>query len=223
MATKKAGRIAKPARTKRTHAKAASSKRKSPKTQVGAKPERASKRSAAPGRTNGKTGARIGRGNKAPGSTNALALLESDHNVVRKLFAQIEATNAADRQTALLQRLERELKLHTHLEEEIFYPAFRERARKNEDLKLYFEALEEHHAVDIVLPEVKDTSPGTPQFAARVKVLKEIVEHHAEEEERDLFPRARSLMDEGMLRRVGRRIVEEKESAGSSMLEKIFF
>lgn len=223
MATKKMAR-----KTTRRHVKAQATKakRKPPKartdpaTRAEGKPE-GPKRSAVRARPAGKKAASGGRGVKAAAAPNAISLLESDHALVRKLFAQIEATNAAKRQTELLQRIEHELKLHTHVEEQIFYPAFRERARKNPDLKLYYEALEEHHAVDVVLPEVKDATPGTPQFAARAKVLKELVEHHADEEEREMFPRARSLLDDAALRKLGHRIAEEKESAGSSMLEKM--
>jgi hemerythrin-like domain-containing protein len=133
----------------------------------------------------------------------------------------LRTAKSADRQRALLVRIESEVELHTYLEEEIFYPAFREHAKKSEDRQMYHEALEEHHAVDVVLPEVKNAEPGTPQFAGRVKVLKELIEHHADEEEKEMFPRARKLFSAQELRELGSQISEEKRSRQSGMFEKM--
>ena len=88
-------------------------------------------------------------------------------------------------------QIDRELKVHTQIEEEIFYPAYREASRKKDDQKLYYEALEEHHVVDLVLPEMND-GENNEELKAKAKVLKELVEHHAGEEEKEMFPRAKS-------------------------------
>jgi hemerythrin superfamily protein len=152
---------------------------------------------------------------------DALTVLRSDHDTVRKLLMDLRTAKSADRQTTLLERIEKEVKLHTHLEEEIFYPAFREHARKNGDRQMYHEALEEHHAVDVILPEVKNAEPGSPQFAGRVKVLKEMIEHHANEEEKEMFPQARKLFSTRELRELGSQIVEEKRSSQAGMIEKV--
>lgn len=152
---------------------------------------------------------------------NALTLLQRDHQLMRKLLSDLESAKAADRQSSLLERIEDELKLHTQVEEEIFYPAFHDHARNDEDRKLYYEALEEHHAVDVILPEVKGAETGSPQFAARAKVLKELVEHHAKEEEDEMFPRARKLISADQLRELGRQIEELKQSARSGMVDKV--
>jgi hypothetical protein len=108
--------------------------------------------------------------------------------------------------------IEQELTIHTKIEEDIFYPAFREAAEKQDDRKLYYEALEEHHVVDTVLPEIKKSNPASDEFAAKAKVLKDLVEHHAEEEESEMFPRARKLMEREELIELGARLMEEKES-----------
>ena len=76
---------------------------------------------------------------------------------------------------------------------EIFYPAYKAAVSKREDTKLYHEALEEHHVVDTVIAEIKSCDSGSEEFSAKAKVLKDLVEHHAEEEEKQMFPRARSL------------------------------
>jgi hemerythrin-like domain-containing protein len=143
---------------------------------------------------------------------DAIAVLKADHQKVRGLLGQLEETTerSANRRQALLDRIEQELKIHTKIEEEIFYPAFREAARKQDDKKLYYEAVEEHHVVDMVLPEIKDTEPGSEEFGAKAKVLKDLVEHHAEEEESEMFPRARKILDREELLRLGDELTQAK-------------
>jgi hypothetical protein len=75
---------------------------------------------------------------------------------------------------------------------------------------MFFEAQEEHHAVDTILPEVTSASAEPDVFAARAKVLKEMVEHHAEEEETDMFSRARKLFPPAELRRLGEEMAARK-------------
>lgn len=152
-------------------------------------------------------------GSRAPVAkgTDVLSLLRRDHQTLRKLLGEIEASSSADRQSSLLEQIETELKNHTQLEEEIFYPAFHDRARGKEDRQMYYEALEEHHAVDVILPEVKRADRGSDRFAARVKVLKEIVEHHADEEEKEMFPRARAIIEPAELRELGMKVAAKKK------------
>ena len=133
--------------------------------------------------------------------TDAITILTEDHKKVRKLLDELAATTerAVKTRQQLLKDIETDIRVHAQLEEEIFYPAYKVAAEKSEDRKLFFEAHEEHHMVDVVLAEIKDTDPSTEPFAAKAKVLKDLVEHHADEEEEDMFPRARQLMDEGTL------------------------
>lgn len=145
---------------------------------------------------------------------DAIALLKEDHEKVRDLLGELEETTdkAVGKREKLLAAIEQELAIHTRIEEEIFYPAFRDAARKKDDAKLYYEALEEHHVVDLVMPEIKGTGVDSEQFAAKAKVLKDLVEHHAEEEEKEMFPRARKLMDREELLRLGGELATAKES-----------
>ncbi len=147
--------------------------------------------------------------------TDAITLLKEDHEKVRKLLGELEETTerAAAKREKLLAAIEQELKIHTRIEEEIFYPAFRDAAGKKDDKELYYEAIEEHHVVDLVLPEIKDTDVESDQFGAKAKVLKDLVEHHAEEEETEMFPRARKLMDREELLRLGAEMASAKEAA----------
>ena len=141
---------------------------------------------------------------------DALTLLKEDHDKVRGLLTKLEEAEGKSR-VATLRTIEQELKVHTKIEEDIFYPAFREAAEKEEDTELYFEALEEHHVVDLVLPEIMETAPDADEFAAKAKVLKDLV-HHAEEEEKQMFPRAKKLMEKDQLLGLGQQLAEAKQA-----------
>jgi hemerythrin superfamily protein len=147
-----------------------------------------------------------------PARTDAISMLKADHEKVRGLLAQLEKSTekGAKKREQLLSQIAEELTIHTTIEEEIFYPSYRDAVAKKEDRKLYQEALEEHHVVDLVMPEIEETDPASEVFSAKAKVLKEIVEHHAEEEEKEMFPRAKKVMDAEELQELGQRMEARK-------------
>ncbi len=148
---------------------------------------------------------------------DAIALLKQDHKTVKSLLAELaDTTNRALKtRTELLQKVATEIRVHAAIEEEIFYPAFKAASDKADDGKMYFEALEEHRAAgDLVLPDLLDTDVQSDQFGGRAKVLKELVEHHADEEEKEMFPRARELMDKAQLEQLGERMAQRKAELG---------
>ena len=124
---------------------------------------------------------------------DAIAVLKDDHTNIKKHLEELESTTdrGAKRRSQLLRTIKTLLETHTTLEEEIFYPAFQKAARAKEDQKMYFEALEEHNAAKLVLADLERAEIATPSFGGKAKVLKELVLHHAKEEERDMFPAAR--------------------------------
>ena len=137
---------------------------------------------------------------------DAITLLKNDHKDMRALLAALEATTtrAVKKRESLLAKIEANLKAHASIEEEIFYPAFKQAGSKSDDDKMYFEALEEHRAAgDLVLPDLLETDPSTDNFSGRAKVLKKLVEHHAGEEEKEMFPRARKLLEKAELLALG--------------------
>lgn len=154
---------------------------------------------------------------------DAIAVLKEDHVRVRKLLSELEKTSekAVSKREQLLATIEQELKTHTQIEEDVFYPAFRDAAERSDDRKLYYEAVEEHHVVDLVLPELKGTGPDSDQFAAKAKVLKDVVEHHAEEEETEMFPRARKLMGREELERLGAQLVSARQALSGGILDRL--
>jgi hemerythrin-like domain-containing protein len=145
--------------------------------------------------------------------TDAVGLLMRDHETVRQLFKKLDKANkneSSDRRE-LVQQIESELKAHTQIEEEIFYPAFREAARSDKDEDLYFEAIEEHHVVKLIMPEIDKTDTDAEQFTAKCTVLKEMIEHHVEEEESEMFPKARRFMGRDQLQQLGEQMQQRKD------------
>lgn len=150
---------------------------------------------------------------------SAIELLKEDHRKVKELLSELvqTTTRAEKKRLNLLEKIEQELHVHTHIEEEIFYPAFKE-AGSSEASKMYFEALEEHRAVDeLVLPDLKKTSPTSEKFSGRAKVLKELVEHHVEEEEKEMFKKAQKAMSKEELTALGERLAERKQELQRQM------
>jgi hemerythrin-like domain-containing protein len=144
---------------------------------------------------------------------NAITLLKQDHTKVRQLLRELENTTerAVKQRERLCADIEREIKIHSQIEEELFYPTFKKAAEDTEAEEMFYEATEEHHVVDMVLPELKATSPKAPEFAAKSKVLKELIEHHADEEEREMFVQARKLLSDEQLRALGDEMLARKE------------
>ncbi|MFN2376562.1 MAG: hemerythrin domain-containing protein [Candidatus Binatia bacterium] len=145
---------------------------------------------------------------------DAIALLKEDHKKVRGLLTKLEATTERAQETReeLLAKIAMEIRMHSTIEEEIFYPAYKAAATKKDDVKLYQEALEEHHLLDTVLSEMGACDPQSEVFSAKAKVLKELVEHHAAEEEKEMFPRARRFMKASELQQLGSTMKERKRA-----------
>lgn len=113
-----------------------------------------------------------------PEFTDAIAMLKADHRKVEDLFAEFEKASDTKRQQALAIEICNELKVHTMLEEEIFYPAFE--GKIDED-KLK-EAYVEHDSAKLLVNDILSATPDE-FYDAKVKVLSEEIEHHVKEEE----------------------------------------
>jgi len=154
---------------------------------------------------------------KSTKSPDAITLLKEDHKKVRSLLGDLEKSSmrGGPRAQKLVTQIDKELTIHSQIEEEIFYPAFRDAVRTKDDKKMYFEAKEEHHVVKLVMPEVKEDGMEVEEFAAKCKVLKELVEHHADEEEKEMFPEARKVLSRPELQELGDRMAERKKELGA--------
>lgn len=149
---------------------------------------------------------------------NALELLKEDHEKVKHLLDELSHTDsrAEKKRTELIEKISEELRIHTKIEEEIFYPAFRAAGNKEEKV-MFHEATEEHRAVEeLILPDLEGTPVTTDAFSGRAKVLKEMIEHHVTEEEEEMFVKAKELLSESELQELGARMQEMKSSLSAS-------
>lgn len=137
---------------------------------------------------------------------NAIELLIEQHDEVEDLFDQIEEAEDDEEKVTLVQMLADNLAAHATIEEKIFYPAAYGEGEKTDDLLR--EAVEEHLAVKRLIADLLDMGPSDENFDAKVKVLKEQVEHHVEEEETELFARVRKVLDKDELVRLGEEMEE---------------
>jgi len=122
---------------------------------------------------------------------NATELLKKQHREVKALFAEAKKVEPAERRR-VLDEITEKLQAHMTIEEDIFYPAVREIGTKKTD-EIVPEAYEEHHVVKLVLDELPDVDLDAESFEAKVTVLDELIEHHVEEEESEMFKVARKL------------------------------
>ena len=141
---------------------------------------------------------------------NAFQLLKEDHQKVSGIFQQLEPTTerAEKTRTELFARLKGELDVHARIEETIFYPAIKQEAETRE---IVLEGFEEHHVAKILLKELEELPVDTEQWTAKLKVLQENVEHHVEEEEGEMFQKARQVLSEERIDQLGARMEEEKK------------
>ena len=129
---------------------------------------------------------------RAERSPDAIRLLTGDHRAVQKLFDAFEKAKTDDLEAkgTLVRRACEELTVHTMLEEELLYPAA-QKALSGDDRLDVEEAYVEHFLVKVLIDKFVTLKPGQTGFDATFKVLSEMVRHHIEEEESDLFPKLR--------------------------------
>ncbi|MFN7134599.1 MAG: hemerythrin domain-containing protein [Myxococcales bacterium] len=130
---------------------------------------------------------------------NAIKLLEEQHREVEKLFEQFEKARTADTRLKLFETIADKLAAHAKLEELYFYPETK-KVRTEDMLR---EAVEEHLAAKRIIADLLKMRPEDEQFEAKMMVLKEQVQHHVEEEEKQLFPEARKTFGERRLEELG--------------------
>ena len=145
---------------------------------------------------------------------DVLELLRNDHVAVRGLLADLEqrASHLSMRQKLeFLNLIEREVKIHTAVEEKIVYPAFRRAGDQDRDRALFREAIAEHHAVDELFPGLKVFLASERAFDERLREVRHAVEEHVRMEEQELFPRARELLGPEGLGVLAERVTREKQ------------
>ena len=143
---------------------------------------------------------------------DAISLLKADHDKVKSLLAELEATTerGVKTRTQLFARIKSELTVHEIIEEEIFYPELKAHPKARD---IVLEGFQEHHVVDLLMSELESLDVTDETWGPKALVMKENIEHHIEEEEGEMFPQARAAFDRDELADLGARMAARKESA----------
>jgi iron-sulfur cluster repair protein YtfE (RIC family) len=144
---------------------------------------------------------------------NAIELLKEDHNKVRRLFQKVDASDTDSEKKDLFEKIKHELNVHTHIEEKIFYPTVRKKEGLEDIVK---EGIEEHHQADVFIREIDNLTEDSEKFEPKLKVLIEGVEHHAQEEEAEMFPKVEEKFSEAELRDLAEKLEQEKKNYNRS-------
>jgi hemerythrin superfamily protein len=150
---------------------------------------------------------------------DAITLLKADHRAVEGLLKQVESLSktAHAQRRALFQQIDKELTVHSKIEETIFYPAFKQKAKSKDDddaTQEVLEAYEEHGNVKSMLEKLEATDET---YNAKLQVLSELIKHHVHEEEHELFKEAQNLMNESELEQLGIKMAQAKEQLLSAV------
>jgi hemerythrin superfamily protein len=142
----------------------------------------------------------------------ATTLLQKQHRKVKAAFRKLQNRRTASLE--ILRELANDLAAHMAIEQEIFYPAVRE---LDEDLAL--ESYEEHSLAELAMKRLLGTELNDESFVARVTAAKELIEHHADEEEEELFPKVEKKLGQERLAQLGREMQERFEQVVESGFE----
>jgi hemerythrin superfamily protein len=143
---------------------------------------------------------------------NAITLLENDHRTVERLLDELEPTTerAVKTRQELFARLKTELTVHEIIEEEIFYPTLKQHPRAKE---IVLEGYEEHDVVDTLMGELAHLDVEDETWGPKCRVMIENIRHHIEEEEGDMFQKARQVFDRAELEDLGQAMDSRKTEA----------
>ena len=140
---------------------------------------------------------------------DAIVMLKEEHKKVEKLFKALEKDDLS-----VVPDICEALTMHAAVEESVFYPAINKEVEDQEDDVA--EAYEEHHLVKVLIAELQELDPSDQAYKAKATVLMELVRHHVEEEEGEMFPEVRSQLGRKRLQELG----DEMQSFESKPLAK---
>jgi hemerythrin-like domain-containing protein len=154
---------------------------------------------------------------------DGIALLEKDHNELRTVFDAFTAlkdkNGNEEKKKDLVNQMVDLLKVHTYIEEKVFYPEIRKVLPELDFTVL--ESYEEHHVADTLCKELSRMSPSDENFVAKTSVLIDSVTRHMSDEEQNLFPTVRDGLTNEQLQDLGKRMAELKAEQGKGFVESV--
>jgi hemerythrin superfamily protein len=164
--------------------------------------------------TKRKSATKTRKSSSSTSTMDALELLIHDHEEVKKLFTQFEKSRDEAKQHQLAQQVCLELTVHTQLEEQSFYPEART-VPEMEDMIM--ESLEEHRQAKELVAKIQQLDMGDEHLEPDMKVLKEDIEHHVQEEEKEMFPALRKAWDKARREEMGELLMRQKQALKAQM------
>ncbi len=136
--------------------------------------------------------------------------LTHDHDEVRALLAEISemSSRATKSKERSFEKLKALMTAHSRAEEKVFYDALKSAAAAKDDA---LEGYEEHHVVDVLLREIARLTPGDDRWKAKFSVLRETIEHHAQEEETEIFDKARGILSDDDAEKLGEKFLATRD------------
>ncbi len=131
-------------------------------------------------------------------------ILKQEHVKVMQLFDEAISKESKD----VFMQLKSELDIHMEGEEKLYYPQLE---NKKEATEVALEGYEEHHVAKLLLSELEKTPADDKRWIAKMKVLKETVEHHVKEEESEIFEKSRSVLSDSQAEDIGSKYMEFKQ------------
>lgn len=137
-------------------------------------------------------------------------LLKQDHKKVKDMFEQIEEDEGGEKRKELFAELRSELSEHMQMEENFFYPVLEQSEDTREKV---LEAYEEHNVAKTVLGEFSSLDLHDERWEAKIKVLQDIVDHHVQEEEKEVFKTAQKTLEKDQIKQITDQIRQQKSGA----------
>ena len=149
---------------------------------------------------------------------NMIDMLMQEHQEAAGMMDQIDSAGEADASVmTTFNQLKQALMLHMQAEEQIFYPALRNNDETGDQIG---ESFEEHQEVKDMLAEMSGLQAGNEEFMSMMSDLREAVEHHVEEEENELFPKAQEILGDSRLQEMGRQMMQMKQGKSATATPK---
>lgn len=139
---------------------------------------------------------------------DVFTLLKQDHQQVAATIKQVEATDAPAQRQQLFNQIKQALDVHAHIEETIFYPVLKQAAETRE---ITLEAYDEHQDIKDLLTQLAGMPPDDEEWTDTFDELKQTIEHHVDEEENEMFVKARDVLSPQQLEDLGTRMQQEKQ------------
>jgi hemerythrin-like domain-containing protein len=145
---------------------------------------------------------------------NAIEMLKQDHKEAMGMMDRILTADKGDRSAKqVFNEIKAALTLHTQIEEQVFYPALE---NHDETRDLIQESYSEHEEVDQMLAEMSRLSPANDDFMDKLTELRDSIEHHVEEEENEMFPKAEKILGQSRIQEMGRQMQQMKQGMSAT-------